>query len=83
MVDTGFYNDVEGKTWGSKMSMKLLPLYSMKPERVAKSIYKAVLKKKRREMVSLLNYVGQLISVVPPISGIVGRISNFLLEERK
>lgn len=79
MVDTGFYKDVEGNTWAGRLSMRLLPWYSMTPEKVAKIIYKAIQKKKRREMVSYLNYIGQMISVVPPISNIVGKFSNFLL----
>jgi len=79
MVNTGFYNDVKGQTLGGKLSMILLPLYSMKPEKVAKIIYQAVLKKKRREMVSMLNYAGQLINTFPPLSNIVGKISNYIL----
>lgn len=79
MVDTGFYNNVKGNTLGAKLSMKLLPFYSMRPERVAEIIFKAILKKKRREMVSPLNYVGQFISIFPPVSNLVGKISNYLL----
>ena len=60
MVNTGFYNDVEGKSFGSKLSMKLLPLYSQKPETVAKIIFKAVEKGKRIEMVNVLNNVAKV-----------------------
>lgn len=83
MVNTGFYNDVEGQTMGAKLSMILLPFYSMNPEKVAKIIFQATIKEKRREMVSLLNYAGQFINTVAPISNIVGRISNFFLAGRK
>ncbi len=79
MVNTGFYNEVEGKTLSAKLSMKLLPLYSMHPETVAKKIFRATIKRKRREIVSLLNYVGQFINVIAPVSNIVGKVSNFLL----
>ncbi|TRO55063.1 SDR family NAD(P)-dependent oxidoreductase [Candidatus Bathyarchaeota archaeon] len=82
MVNTGFYNDVQGETWGGKLSMILLPFYSMDPEKVAKIIFQATLKEKRREMVSLLNYAGKFINAVGPLSNIVGRISNFLLAKK-
>lgn len=82
MVNTGFYENIHGETLGGRLSMILLPLYSMKPEKVAKIIYQAILKKKRREMVSLLNYAGQFINTFPPVSNIVGRISNFLLAKK-
>lgn len=82
MVNTGFYNEVYGETLGGKLSMILLPFYSMSPEKVAKIIFQATLKEKRREMVSVLNYAGQLINAVEPLSNIVGRISNFLLAKK-
>lgn len=82
MVNTGFYDDVNAKTLGGRLSMRLLPFYSMKPEKVAKIIFNATMKKKRKEMVSLLNYAGQAISISPPISKIVGSISNYFLTEK-
>lgn len=79
MVNTSFYDDIKGKTWGAKLSMKLLPYYSMKPETVAKKIYQATLKKKRVEMVSILNSMGKLIDIIPGMRGIVSTVGNFIL----
>lgn len=79
MVNTGFYKDVKSKTIGSKLSMRLLPLYSMKPDRVAKIIFQAIERNKRREMVSYLNNIGRLINVTDLLSNLVGFISNKVL----
>ena len=71
MINTGFYSDVEGDTFGTKMAMKLLPYYSMSPERVAKIIFKAVKKQKAVEKVTVLNDVGVLSRTVTPLSSII------------
>lgn len=79
MVNTGFYNGVEGDTLGVKLSMKLLPYYSMRPETVGRIIYKAVKKWKRVEMVSPINNIGKLTRALPMVPGAMGRITNWLL----
>ncbi len=79
MVNTPFYKDVEGGTWGSRMSMKLLPWYSMSPERVGKIIYKAIKRRARVEKVSILNDVGFYAQFVPLANSIIASTSNFLL----
>jgi len=70
MVNTGFYKEIteEAKTFGAKMSMKLVPYYSMSPQKVAKIIYKAILKEKRIEMVSVFNDLGLYANMFSPIS---------------
>jgi len=65
MVNTGFYSGIEGETFGAKLSMKLVPLYSMSPERVGKIIYKAVKKEKAVEMVSIFNQIGKYTKITP------------------
>ena len=79
MVNTPFYKDVEGDTWADKMSMKLLPWYSMTPERVGKIIFKAVRRPARVEKVSILNDVGFYAQFVPMATSIIASTSNFLL----
>ncbi|MDC0230847.1 SDR family NAD(P)-dependent oxidoreductase [Aureispira] len=79
MVNTGFYNDVEGISMGSKLSMKFLPLYSQKPETVAKIIFKAVEKGKRIEMVNVLNNVAKGIHFLSPVSNAFSKTVNFAL----
>ena len=79
MVNTGFYKDVEGDTWADRMSMKLLPWYSMTPEKVGKIIFKAIKRKTRVEKVSILNDVGFYAQFIPLAPSIIASASNFLL----
>ena len=82
MVNTGFYNDVESETFGSKMSMKLLPYYSNSPETVGKIIFKAVKKGKTEEMVNVLNDIGYYSRLVKPVHAGMSMISNLFLAKR-
>ncbi len=79
VVNTGFYNDVEGDNLGAKLSMKLLPLYSQKPETVGKIIFKAVEKGKRIEMVNILNSVAKSLHFLNPVSDVFSKAANFAL----
>lgn len=79
MVNTGFYKDVEAESLGTKLSMKLLPLYAQKPKKVAKTIFKAVEKGKRVEMVSVLNSVAKSLHFLNPVSNVFSKTVNFAL----
>ncbi len=79
MVNTGFYKDVEAQTLGTKLSMKLLPLYAQKPKTVAKKIFKAVEKEKRIEMVNVLNNVAKNLHFLNPVSNVFSKTVNFAL----
>ncbi len=81
MVNTGFYNDVETDSLGSRLSMALLPLYSQKPETVAKIIFKAVLRKKRIEMVNPLNTMAKYMHSIPALSDVMNRAITFVLSD--
>jgi short-subunit dehydrogenase len=81
MVNTGFYNDVETDSLGAKLSMALLPLYSQKPETVAKIIFKAVLRKKRIEMVNPLNTMAKYMHMLPPVSDVMNKAITFVLSD--
>ena len=59
LINTGFYSDVKGENLFQKLSIKLMPYYSMKAKRVAKIIFNATKKQKPIEMVSILNYIGK------------------------
>ena len=82
MVNTGFYDDVKADTFGSKMSMKLLPYYSNTPETVAKRILNAVKKGKSVEMVNLLNSVGFYSRFFRPVSASISILSNWFLAKK-
>ncbi len=79
MVDTGFYNNVDTHSLGAKLSIKLLPLYSQKPQTVAKIIAKAIAKQKKVEMVHFFNYLGFLSRAIPPVGNVVSRIMAAML----
>ena len=79
MVNTGFYADVEGESLGSKLSMKLLPFYSQKPQTVGRIIVKAVRKRRRIEMVHVINDVGRVVRFSRPVGGVVSWITDRVL----
>lgn len=83
MVNTGFYHGVEGETLGAKLSMKLLPLYSNKPETVGRIIRRAVRREKRVEMVTVLNDLGNLARAVPLVPGAISTVTNWLLAKKE
>jgi hypothetical protein len=59
--------------------MKLLPYYSQKPETVGRIIVKAAARRKRVEMVHVINDVGYYARIVRPVSSLISRLSNRLL----
>jgi short-subunit dehydrogenase len=81
MVNTPFYNEIEGTTWAGRLSMKLVPYYSMSPERVGKIIFKAVKRRRKVELVSIFNDVGFYAQMVPLAPDVIARVSNFFLAE--
>lgn len=83
MVDTDFYKGVEGETFAGRLSMKLVPYYSDKPEKVARKIFEAVRDGKRVEMVNPLNYAGLAIRAVPAVADVVTWAAEKLLVKRK
>lgn len=76
MVNTGFYDDMATDTFGSMMAKKLLPYYSQTPQAVGKIIFKAVKKKKRLEMVHVLNDVGFYSRFFPHVSSAVSMVTG-------
>ncbi|MFH1810313.1 MAG: SDR family oxidoreductase [Pseudomonadota bacterium] len=82
MVNTGFYNDVQGESWGTRLSMKLLPYYSMSPERVGRILFKAVKRRQKVEKVSLLNELGYYANFVPLAPEVIARASYLFLGKR-
>jgi len=82
MVNTGFYDKVEAKTFGSRMSMKLLPYYSSTPEKVGRIIFDAVKRRKKVEKVSIINDIGFYARIVPFANSLIARTSNFFLASR-
>ena len=83
MVDTGFYGDIKGETWGQRLSMKLVPYYSMKPDKVAHIVFKAIERRKGVEMVSSLNDVAKQLRAIPGATNFVSTLSMLFLGKGK
>ncbi len=79
MVDTGFYSGIEGDTFGSKLSMKLVPYYSTTPEKAAKTIFKAIKKGKAVEMSSIVNDAAFYARFLPLVHGAISAGSFMFL----
>jgi NAD(P)-dependent dehydrogenase (short-subunit alcohol dehydrogenase family) len=79
LVNTPFYKGVTGETFAARMSMKLLPYYSMTPERVGEIIFRAVAEGRRVEMVSPINVLGFYVHLFPPLAAAISELSSWLL----
>jgi len=82
LVNTPFYADIEGETMMQKLSIKLMPYYSMNPNKVGKIIFKAIKKQKNIEMVTPLNDVAKYLLTLPGAATLVGTISMLLLGKK-
>lgn len=83
MVNTGFYDEVEGDSLGSRLSMKLLPWYSQKPETVGRIIVEAVRRRRRIEMVHVINDLGRVVRFSRPMGGVVSWVTDRVLSSRE
>jgi short-subunit dehydrogenase len=83
MVDTGFYKGIAPKSFAGKLSVKLVPYYSMKPESVARIIFKAIKSNTRVERVTSINSLGLLVRGLPPLSYAITLGAAYLLAERE
>lgn len=82
MVNTGFYDGIKGESVMGKLSMRLVPYYSMSPERVAERILAAIRREKRLEFVSALNGAGVAMRALPPLADLTGRLAYRMLGKR-
>ncbi|HSA58908.1 MAG TPA: SDR family NAD(P)-dependent oxidoreductase [bacterium] len=82
MVNTGFYKRIESETFLQKISMRMLPYYSMSPEKVGEILFEAVRTKKGVEMVSLLNTLAKVSRVIPKMTDVIGLAAISLLGKK-
>lgn len=79
MGNTGFYGSVRPETWAAKLSMRLVPYYSMTSQAVARIVFRAIRTGKSVERVSLWNELAHLTQCVPLVSERMSRAANDLL----
>jgi len=82
MVNTPFYSRIHAETRGSKLAMRLVPFYSMRPEKVGRIIFNAVRKQARVETVSVLNDLGSYARLIPFANELMAMASSLLLTKR-
>ncbi len=82
MVNTGFYGDIAPKSRAGRLSVKLVPYYSMTPEKVARVIFRAIRNKARIERVTVINSMGLLLRAMPPVSNAITTGAAFLMADR-
>ena len=82
MVNTSFYSDITGESVGARLAMKLVPWYSMRPEKVGRIIFKAINRGQKIETVSFVNDIGFYAQFVPLASDLIAIGANFLFAKR-
>lgn len=82
LARTAFYDHVETRSAGARLSMKLLPYAADSPEKVGRLIFDAVRKRKRVERINLINDLGLVAQVIPGMLPLVSRAANTVLSEK-
>ena len=82
MVNTGFYREVQGGSLGTRVSMRLLPWYSMSADRVAAHIHRAIDARRRLELVTPINRAAAVAAAMPVIPALIGWGANWFLGSR-
>lgn len=82
MVNTGFYRAVTGGSLGTRLSMKLLPWYSMSAVCVAGHIHRAIAARRRLELVTPINRAAAVAAAMPVIPALIGWGANWFLGSR-
>jgi len=84
LVNTGFYDTTNAESIGEKLFFMFMPLYSDKPETVARMIYDAVREDKDVEMVSILNHFFKYIRVASPVAAIMDKgVHTFMSKQQQ
>lgn len=83
LINTPFYKDIKGESLATRLTIKLMPLYSMKPESVSKIIVNAIKEKKAVEKVNILNEFGYYLHLCPTLFDISSKLTYALLGKKE
>jgi NAD(P)-dependent dehydrogenase (short-subunit alcohol dehydrogenase family) len=83
LVRTSFYDKIEARSFGARLSMKLLPYTADSPEKVARLIFRAVCRGKRVEKISIINELGRWAQMLPGLSQAISILADALLTEKE
>lgn len=83
LVNTGFYDTTSAESIGEKLFFAFLPLYSDKPETVARMIFDSVREEKDVEMVSVLNEFFKYMRVLPKAARIVDKTTHTFMSKQQ
>lgn len=81
MVNTPFYEGMGGESLGARLSMQLLPYYSMTPARVGRIIVEAIGRRQPVVMVSPINRIGHIMHLLPPVANAMSWVSDRVLSK--
>ena len=79
MVNTGFYDEMDTKTLGGRLSMLLLPLYSMPAKRMGRILHRAVTNHDKMELSNLHNRFAWFTQGLPLVPDITALVSERIL----
>jgi len=79
MVKTGFYDDIATNTLGGRLSMLLLPLYSMPASRMGRILHRTVTRHERVELTNLSNRFAWLTQGLPVVPDITAAVTERVL----
>ncbi len=83
LVNTGFYDTATANSIGEKLFFMFMPLYSDKPETVAKMIFDSVKEDKDVEMVSILNQFFKYIRVAPSAADVMDKMTHTFMSKQQ
>lgn len=83
LVNTGFYDTTSAESIGEKLFFAFMPLYSDKPETVARLIFDSVREEKDVEMVSVFNQFFKYMRVMPTAATIMDKTTHTFMSKQQ
>jgi NAD(P)-dependent dehydrogenase (short-subunit alcohol dehydrogenase family) len=83
LVNTGFYDTATANSIGEQLFFMFMPLYSDKPETVARMIFDSVREEKDVEMVSILNQFFKFARVINPVANVMDKTTHTFMSKQQ